>query len=243
MNNSMGKYNNNSLNDIVELAKILSNPLVAKVITLNISGKCYRGLRIFTENSQKCRSLYKKAVRNGTKLIFNFSDKEFLRKITVDYFMKIYDKMEHFIAYYPKVKLKLRDCNGGDIFGNRDVCSYNSTLELIRREPANRSFIAAGGMFDSSKISEIMNSSNGNNFKTSLWIPFKYFREDGQCDYNFEEEKNKILQDENELGQKKNYIQEYERKTESLLGQAHPRPNPRGKCWEVDYNGHKFFIS
>ncbi|MDR2806629.1 MAG: hypothetical protein LBB11_00535, partial [Puniceicoccales bacterium] len=129
--------------DIIALAKLLCNP---KLLEVALSTIAYPD--IIHNHAPQDRSLYIKAITHLIDTYFKIPPgKEFLKKIATNYFIKIYDRIEHFLEFAkPQVKLKLRDCNGKDIFGNKNVCSYNATLELIRREPTNKNFIATGGM-------------------------------------------------------------------------------------------------
>jgi hypothetical protein len=104
-------------------------------------------------DAQLCKSLYKDIVIKFVDQSFNFAGKEFLRKLTIDYFVKIYNRLEHTLnVLASSSRLKLRDYNIHDIYGNCGVDSYCSTFELIRSNPGNESFIALGGMFDPTKI-------------------------------------------------------------------------------------------
>ncbi|MDR2807210.1 MAG: hypothetical protein LBB11_03580 [Puniceicoccales bacterium] len=162
--------------DIIALAKLLCNP---KLLRTAIAG-ILRADKQQIYTSQQDRTLYEKTIINFVNRNFNVTGKEFLKRIATNYFMKTYDKIEHFLRFTePSIKLKLRDCNGKDIFNNIKVCSYNSALELIRRERANESFIAFGGMFEYSDISRILNLGNPE-FTTCTWnCQYTHFNEDG----------------------------------------------------------------
>lgn len=182
INLSSLKYKENHTEDIRELAGVLVNPNLLKQIVLKIqeihdfsatleSNKWY-----IKVDANKERLLYTQNVEKFIDENFDFKDKEFLRKIAVSYFTKIYDKIEHLLKYKNDlVKLKLRNCNGLDIFGNINVCSYNALLDLTRREKENEGFVSAGKMFDVSEIKNIVENSNLLNFA------FRHADENGIC--------------------------------------------------------------
>jgi hypothetical protein len=190
-------YTADHVRDIIELAKILNNPLWLK--------------SIISPFEKGDRTTYEEQVIAFINKNFNFSGKEFLKKLTIDYFMGTYEKIAKFLAFYRETKLKLRDCNGGDIFSNGDVCSYCSTFELIRREPGNASLVAAGSIFDAKKFQSIINKSKGCQMSTA---PYRRFNEQGMCVYNSSEERAKLLQQRDqkmqEIDKVKNHIKKYD---------------------------------
>jgi hypothetical protein len=132
--------------------------------------------------------------------------------------MKIYDKVEHFlnVVKSSSIRLKLRGCNGGDISGNGDVCSYCSTLELIRRNPGNEDFIAFGGMFDMETINKIMEDVPSTN-RISLSLPYRRFGPDGSKIHDSKEDREKLDREINAFirshSQKPSYGQYYAMQT------------------------------
>jgi hypothetical protein len=182
---------NGSFNDIMELAKIIDNP---KIMDIFLSSFGY--YRALNGTAQQNRDSYGKIIVNFVDQNFNFNGKEFLRKISIDYFMKTYDKMEYRLNRLTfRNLLKLRDCNGKDIYGNINVCTYCATCELIRRNPENDNFIAFGGMFDLPTINKITNEAlAGKGYRPSLLIPYRRFNRDGQKVYDSEEEQKKLNQ-------------------------------------------------
>jgi hypothetical protein len=119
---------------------------------------------------------------------FNFSGREFLRRTLTHYFLGILEKNNRFLRLWLKSKLMLNDCNGGDIFGNINVCSYNSTFELFRREPGNKDYVAFGGMFE---FKDILNIIKPSITKQSFLVPFREFAPDGRCIRDSKEEDRK----------------------------------------------------
>jgi hypothetical protein len=179
-------YTANHVKDVIELAKILSNPLWLKKILPPFS--------LLKTNQQQDRDTYEKRVVDFINENFNFSGKESLKKIAIDFFIKIYDKVSNFLMICLSLNLSLRDCNGGDIFGNSDVCTYCSTFELFRREPGNRPFVAVGDTFNSEKIENISNKINKDSGLHLGVVPYRRFNEQGTCIYNSSEERAKITQ-------------------------------------------------
>jgi hypothetical protein len=198
-------YPADHLKDTIELAKILNNPLWLKKIIPSHSP--------FEANPQQDRATYGERVADFIDKNFNFSGKESLKKIATNFFMKIHDKINKFLTLYSKIKLKFRDCNGGDIFNNGDVCSYCSTFELFRREPGNAPFTAVGGMFNSEEIYSIMDKIQGPRVGV---VPHRRFNERGACVYNSSEEGAKITQQREqklrELNNMGGNIKEYDKK-------------------------------
>jgi hypothetical protein len=183
------KFKDNHVPEIYELGVLLSNPNVAKEV-------CFRAweehLDPILKGIPSKSDPYQLYLRHAERFIaetFNFTGREYLRQLTYDYFIKLYQKAEQLLRYPDqKIKLKLRDCSGIDIFGNVGTCSYNALLELIRRNPDNAEFVSVGGMYDADKISDLA----GDDFSKTL---FKIYTEDGGEVSNCKEiKKDSILQ-------------------------------------------------
>jgi hypothetical protein len=119
--------------------------------------------------------------------------------------MKIYDRVEYFLSVLKSssTRLKLRDCNGGDIYGNNDVCSYCATVELIRGNPGNEDFIAFGGMFDMETISKIINDAPEiKDHRISPSPPYKRFGLDDSKIYDSEKDREQLDKETNAFMEK-----------------------------------------
>lgn len=174
----------NHVNDIRELANILNTPdlmkgiiaIINSVYSYSLEKRTFRGIsELYSINGdpKKDKELYIKTVTEFIDDKFNFKNKEFLRKLTIDYLIKIYEKIEHILTYNKEsVKLKLRDCNGADIFGNVNVFVYDALLELLRSQKENLEFVSVGGMYNLDNILEIAGED------PALAIIFKRFYED-----------------------------------------------------------------
>ena len=178
------KNTKNNINDIRELASILNNPDILENIMKAINSSYdhlfeirnllggYSMLYSIIEDPNKDREFYLKKTKEFINESFNFVGKEFLKGIAENYFIKIYDKVEHLLKYKDNsVNLKLRDCNGSDIFGNVGVCSYNALLELLRKQKENAEFVSVGGMYDFDKVKKLSGED------LVLAVPFKHFSE------------------------------------------------------------------
>ncbi|MDR1367001.1 MAG: hypothetical protein LBJ13_03810 [Puniceicoccales bacterium] len=176
---------NGQLNDIMELAKIIDNTKFMDAIFTDVI--------THPDAKQNSKYSYKNAVMKFIDQNFNFAGKEFLRKLALDYFMKIYDKAAHFLRVLASSsRFKLRDYNGRDIYGNINVCTYCSTFELIRSNPGNKNFIAFGGMFDMSEIDKVLNNAcRENGYQFNLYSPYKRHDENGRKVYDTTEEREK----------------------------------------------------
>ncbi|MDR3317237.1 MAG: hypothetical protein LBS71_00310 [Puniceicoccales bacterium] len=231
----------NNIIDIIELAKPLTHPGYLKKIIEKIP----------YYNQENGKDVYMKAVVEAVEQDFNFTDKEFLKKTVIEYFEKIYEKGEWLRQYLsPGIRFKLRDCNGRDIYGNGNVCSYNSALELCRRELENETFVAFGGIFDSEKVKELSTRTITNGATTSfssLSVPYKHFNESGQCIYDSKEEdrreNERIAKRDAELAAINNQITECDQKIEDLLNRSSLSSHTSEKRIQVRIQDRPFSLS
>ena len=166
------EHTENNIEDIRELARVLNNPNIAK----KINEAAWNSYNRQTPNPENAKNIYREEVLNFVQQNFNFDfTNKPLEQLTVNYFMKLYNKTEQLLRYSDQnIKLKLRDCGSMDIYGNKDVCSYNALLELIRKEKGNEEFIAVGGMLGAEQIKNLL----GEEF--ILGLLFKKFNFDGK---------------------------------------------------------------
>ena len=133
------EHTENNIEDIRDLARVLSNPDHSTEIYLranDVLKKIYKG------EKNKVKVAFIESVNCYIAETFDLGSKPFLLQIAKNYFMKLYDKSELLLRYKEdQINLKLRDCGWIDVYGNTLVCSYNSLLEIIRQEKGNEPFI------------------------------------------------------------------------------------------------------
>ena len=176
------QYSGNNVKDILELASVLDNPAYLDAITNRIM-ETYCAKRLYWIESElhlipnisvQDKEVYTNAIQQFVDEIFDFKHNTLLKKIAIEYFLKIYNKAEQFLKYSKdEINLKFRDCSAIDIFGKTDVCSYNSMLELTRRNSDNSSFVTVCGTRDLNKIKNVVN------FFTILKQSFRLASNDG----------------------------------------------------------------
>ncbi|MDR2807211.1 MAG: hypothetical protein LBB11_03585 [Puniceicoccales bacterium] len=237
-------YAHHYIDDIIELAKVLSNPILLEEFIVMLTKEIHQNWHGFFEgNFQQDKSLYLKTVAMFVEKNFDFQDKEFLKSMVLNFFEEIYHKVERLSKYRNnEINLKLRDCNGRDIFGNRDVCTYNSSLELVRQEQANESFVAFGGMFDCSKIDDIVNASN-DKAKILLFIPYNHFDEHGQYIHSREYYNEELRKNKQMLANLSDQINKCKGDIDEFLKDAQNATTQTKKLLKIiTTNKNKFFI-
>ncbi|MDR3031394.1 MAG: hypothetical protein LBU35_03355 [Holosporales bacterium] len=170
------RYNANNVHEFIELGRVIANPIhnkniyeaawnkfndITPAIELSL-GANPTVAQARQARLQTARDSYVEATKDYLSQNFQFIGNSRLEQTAKSYFEKIYDKAERLVGRpadpalrypgYSGVNLKLRDCNGGDIYGNGNVCSFNSRLDLIRQEQGNQDFIAAGGMLSLAEL-------------------------------------------------------------------------------------------